>query len=144
MTAWFWSGFVCTALAAWGFLAGGGRNRLRAGWLLALALVLFVVGAFGITFLGGLVLVLLGVALHFVNVVLIGHYINAKVPGLLEADAAIDATFGPPQRGERRLWEYTAGTGIAPKWASMLGLLSPPSFAAGVIVLVVTAIRTWL
>lgn len=144
MTAWFWGGFACMALAAWGFLAGGGRNRLRAAWLSALALVLFVVGAFGITFLGGLVLVLLGVALHFVNVALIGHYINAKVPGLLQADAAIDSSFGPPQPGERCLWEYTAGTGAVPKWVSILGLLSPPSFVAGAIVLVVTAIRTWL
>jgi len=64
---------------------------------------------------------LLGLAVicYVGNALLIQRFLDRRAPGLLERDAA-----GPkPRKGEQYLWEQTAGTGLVPKWVSVIGLL---------------------
>ncbi len=67
---------------------------------------------------GGIFLFFLGIILYVINVRLITHFIDSKMPGLLD----IDYMLPPPPKGEEYLWEKTAGTGIVPKWVSWIGL----------------------
>lgn len=67
---------------------------------------------------GTLVLVSSAIVLYGLNVVLIRHYIEKHVPGLLDVDAVLP----PPEKSESHLWETTAGTGIVPKWVSWVGM----------------------
>lgn len=84
-------------------------------------------------------LTLLGVAalLYLANTVLIGRYIKRAVPKLLE----IDSSLPKPVRDEKYLWEYTAGTGVVPKWVSAIGLLAIACLAIGGIVVLVAWLR---
>jgi len=67
---------------------------------------------------GALVLVSFAVVLYGLNIVLIRHYIEKHVPGLLDVDAALPL----PEKEQNYLWETTAGTGIVPKWVSWVGM----------------------
>ena len=68
--------------------------------------------------IGTLFLVSFAVTLYVLNIVLIRHYIERRVPGLVEIDAALP----PPEKGQNYFWEMTAGTGIVPKWVSWVGM----------------------
>ena len=68
--------------------------------------------------IGTLFLVSFAVILYVLNIVLIRHYIEKRVPGLLE----IDAVLPTPGKGQNYFWEMTAGTGIVPKWVSWVGM----------------------
>lgn len=68
--------------------------------------------------IGTLFLLSLAAILYILNILLIRHYIEKDVPGLLE----IDAVLPPPVKGQNYLWEMTAGTGIVPKWVSWIGM----------------------
>lgn len=73
----------------------------------------------GLPFWGGaLVLASFAVVLYGLNIVLIRHYIEKHVPGLLDVDAALPL----PEKEQNYLWETTAGTGIVPKWVSWVGM----------------------
>ena len=54
------------------------------------------------------------------------YFINKEAPGLLETDLILP----PPPEGKEYLWEKTAGTGIVPKWVSIIGLLSVSALIA--------------
>lgn len=84
---------------------------------------------------GAIFLIILGLLLYFVNIFLIMHIINKKAPGILELDAA----YGKPMKDGEYLWEKTAGTGLVPKWVSMIGIASYACFAGTIIWLI-----TWL
>lgn len=81
--------------------------------------------------------IIIGIILYISNVLLIKYYIDKNAPGLLE----IDAMLPPPPPGGEYLWEKTAGTGIVPKWVSIIGLLAIPLFIIGIIVLIIILIR---
>jgi hypothetical protein len=67
------------------------------------------------------------------NAYLIQRYINKRLLGLLE----LDATLPGPAKGERYLWEMTAGTGVVPKWVSLIGLCAVALFVAGAAAVIV-------
>lgn len=79
-----------------------------------------------------IILIILGVACYFLSIFLIRYYIERSSPGLLDQDLAMPK----PQRGQEYLWEKTAGTGVVPKWVSVIGLLAYPLFFFGLIMLV--------
>lgn len=68
--------------------------------------------------IGTLFLIGLAAFLYVLNIILIRHYIEKNVPGLLQ----IDAVLPPPVKGQDYLWEMTAGTGTVPKWVSWVGM----------------------
>lgn len=88
-------------------------------WLI-IALVIPVVVAWrdGSTYTFAFSLIGIGVALYYSNTVLIGMFISKRAPEALE-----DGT-----------WEDTAGTGIVPKWVSVIGLIGIGFVPAGVVV----------
>lgn len=77
----------------------------------------------------GIYCIIAGILLRIVSNHLTMSYIEKWAPGLLD----IDATLPPPAHNERYFWEMTAGTGIVPKWVSILGLLSYPTFVVGIV-----------
>lgn len=81
----------------------------------------------------GIVLIVVALILYVGNVLLIKWFIERRAPGLLDIDLALPK----PRDGEPYLWERTAGTGIVPRWVSVLGLASIPLGLAGLIVLVI-------
>jgi hypothetical protein len=84
---------------------------------------------------GAAFLACLGILLYFSNAYLTLHFIEKNAPGVLESDAA----YGKPMKDGEYLWEKTAGTGIVPKWVSLIGIGSYACFAGMVIWLI-----TWL
>jgi hypothetical protein len=68
--------------------------------------------------IGALFLAGLAAVLYIGNILLIRHYIEKGVPGLLD----IDGVLPPPRKGQSYFWEMTAGTGIVPKWVSWIGI----------------------
>jgi len=83
--------------------------------------------------LTGIILLLASVVCYITNIVLIRHYLNKSIPGVLE----IDEILSPPPPGKEYLWEKTAGSGIVPKWVSIIGLSSIPLLVIGVIFIIV-------
>lgn len=77
-------------------------------------------------------LILLAGLFYVSNIFLIRYFINKKAHGLME----IDLILPPPPKGKECLWEKTAGTGIVPKWVSVIGLLS--------ISALITAVVPWI
>ena len=78
---------------------------------------------------GAAFLACLGILLYLINVFLIKHFLDKNAPGVLE----LDATYGKPMNDGEYLWEKTAGTGIVPKWVSLLGIWSYACFTAIII-----------
>lgn len=64
------------------------------------------------------------------------HYINKKTPGLLN----IDANLPPPLPEKKYLWEYTTGTGVVPKWVSLLSFVGMGLTAVGLCVSVLAVV----
>ncbi|GAG04049.1 unnamed protein product, partial [marine sediment metagenome] len=58
----------------------------------------------------GLILIIIGLVFYISNILLIRHYIDKEVPGLLD----IDLNLPPPNSKQEYLWEKTAGAGIVP------------------------------
>ncbi len=81
----------------------------------------------------GIGLIVTAVILYVGNALLIKWFIDRRAPGLLDADLALPT----PRDGEPYLWERTAGTGIVPRWVSILGLASILLGLAGLIILVI-------
>jgi len=114
---------------------------MRLPWLIVVATVVAtqIIGDnLGLTwwFAGG-ALVLLGVVGHVANVQLILYYIRKSAPGLIEIDMALP----PPLPGGKYLWERTAGTGIVPRWVSLLAFIAYGCFISGALFLVCAAVR---
>lgn len=84
---------------------------------------------------GGLA-ILLGIICYVINVLLIQYYIDKKAPGLLDLDISLP----PLNANEEYLWEKTAGTGIVPKWVSVIGLISIPLIIGGILLVIITLI----
>jgi hypothetical protein len=83
---------------------------------------------------------LLGLAVicYVGNALLIQWFLDRRAPGLLERDAA-----GPkPRTGEQYLWEHTAGTGLVPKWVSIIGLLAYPLALGGIVLVLVGVVAS--
>lgn len=78
--------------------------------------------------LRGFVLLGLGILGYVGSSLLTARYLERSVPGILERSQRLGD--GPDGR---RLWELTAGTGIVPKWVSLLGLLGALSFLLGLV-----------
>jgi len=74
-------------------------------------------------------LILLAGLFYISNILLIRYFINKKASRLLEMDLILP----PPPKGKEYLWEKTAGTGIVPKWVSVIGLLSISAFITAVV-----------
>ena len=70
----------------------------------------------------GLGLIVLGVVGYMSNALLIKHFIEKRVPGLFDLDLKINQMIGPPKEDSKYLWEHTAGSGIVPRWVSLIGL----------------------
>jgi hypothetical protein len=114
---------------------------MRLPWLIVVATVVAtqIIGDnLGLTwwFAGG-GLVPLGVAGYVANVQLILYYIRKNLPGLIE----IDMTLPRPPPGGKYLWERTAGTGIVPRWVSLLAFIAYGCFISGALFLVTAAVR---
>lgn len=80
----------------------------------------------------GFVLLGIGVATYLANVLLIWGYLAKRAPGVIERSAEL-----PPDPDGRRLWEYTAGTGLVPRWVSLLGILPYPFVILGIVVIAI-------
>jgi hypothetical protein len=74
----------------------------------------------------------LGILLYFINIYFTRAYIRRKAPGVLELDEA----YGEPMQNGEYLWEKTAGSGIVPKWVSLIGIASYACFAGTIIWLI--------
>lgn len=59
-----------------------------------------------------------GVVMYFVNIALIHYYISRRAPETLADDS----------------WELTAGTGIVPRWVSVIGLVGMGFAPSGLLV----------
>ena len=79
----------------------------------------------------GLIALGAGVLAHIVSALLAARFLERSSPGLLERSQHLGA--GPDGR---RLWEFSAGSGMIPKWVSLLGLLGALSFLVGAILVV--------
>lgn len=78
----------------------------------------------------GIIFIVISVFAYIINIVLIRHYINKRMPGILDIDEkSPDGMYA---------WEYTAGTGTVPKWVSSIGLFSIGSFLLGAIIIIVS------
>lgn len=78
----------------------------------------------------GVIITVLGVVAYIVNIVLIQHYINKRMPEVLDIhEKSPDGSFA---------WEHTAGTGTVPKWVSIIGLLGIGFFVLGIIIIIVS------
>lgn len=79
----------------------------------------------------GLIALGAGVLAHIGAAILAARFLERSSPGLLERSQ--DLGDGPDGR---RLWEFTAGSGMVPKWVSLIGLLGALSFLVGAILVV--------
>ena len=59
----------------------------------------------------------LGVLGYFFSKIVMIYYIKKGAHGIFEIDSKLPS----PPPGGKYLWEYTAGTGIVPKWVSWIG-----------------------
>ena len=79
----------------------------------------------------GLIALGAGVLAHIAAAFLAARFLERSSPGLLERSQHLGD--GPDGR---RLWEFTAGCGMVPKWVSLIGLLGALSFLVGVVLVV--------
>lgn len=79
----------------------------------------------------GLIALGAGVLAHIASALLAARFLERSSPGLLERSQHLGD--GPDGR---HLWEFTAGSGMVPKWVSLLGLLGALSFLVGVVLVV--------
>jgi hypothetical protein len=105
-------------------------------FILALVIPVLVAWHDGSTYAFGFSITGVGLALYFVTKFLTIKYTDKQAPGLFDIDIAL----GPPPPGKDYLWEKTAGTGIVPRWVSVLGLIGMGLIPAGLIV----ALLLWL
>ena len=110
-------------------------------WLILIATVIatqIIWDNLGLTWwVAGGTLILLGVVGHLVNVWLSFHYIRKSAPGLIEIDMALP----PPPPGGKYLWERTAGTGMVPRWVSLLAFIAYGCFISGALFLFFATVR---
>ena len=78
----------------------------------------------------GFILIVVGIFLYIFNVVLIRSFLKKGVPEILD-DKSKD------YHGNY-LWEHTAGTGVVPKWVSLIGLFAIPIFILGLILIIIS------
>lgn len=77
-------------------------------WIVLAFIIPIIVGwIHGTTYSFAFSLFIGGIALYFLNIVLLRHFINRNSPSSLENGT----------------WEMTAGTGTVPKWVSATGLI---------------------
>jgi hypothetical protein len=81
----------------------------------------------------GGILITTGLVCYIVNIFFLRYYLDKNAPGLLKTDAILP----PPKKNEEYLWEKTAGTGMVPRWVSLIGVLSIPLLVIGVIVVLI-------
>lgn len=88
-------------------------------WLIAAFLIPTIV-AFqdGSTYTFAFSVSVVGVVLYFLNVFLIRSYVGRHNPTLIDSDE----------------WEDTAGTGVVPKWVSLIGLIGMGFIPSGLVV----------
>ena len=82
-------------------------------------------------------LILAAITCYAASTYLTFRYVRKEIPGLLELDAQLPS----PKGDEEYLWEKTAGTGIVPRWVSLVGLLAIPLFVAGILSVVWSLLR---
>lgn len=82
----------------------------------------------------GSLLIVIAIACYVGSAFLAKHYLDKNVRGLLEADMLL----GVPPKGKEYFWEKTAGTGIVPKWVSIIGLLAIPLIIVRLILFVLS------
>lgn len=99
-------------------------------WLIiAFVIPIIVAWANGTTYAFAFGVVGAGVLLYFINIFLIRSFIKRRAPLTLQDDS----------------WEATAGTGIVPKWVSVLGLVAFGLVPAGLVPAgLVIAVLLWL
>jgi len=85
----------------------------------------------------GVILIILAVLFYIMNISLINYFINKEIPGLIDVDSSLPEA----DKDEEYLWERTAGTGIVPKWVSVIGLAVYPVLLVGIVLVVVAIIR---
>lgn len=77
----------------------------------------------------GVIITVLGVVAYIVNIALIQHYINKRMPEVLGIyEKFHDGSFA---------WEHTAGTRTVPKWVSLIGLIGVGLFVLGIIIIII-------
>jgi hypothetical protein len=83
-------------------------------------------GAFGIQkWVMSLCLLVLAIGLYLLNITLIRYFIKKR----------------SPEFANDQMWEFTAGTGIVPKWVSALGLISIAAAIAAVLPWVIAILK---
>lgn len=87
-------------------------------FILALIIPILVAWRNGSTYAFGFSVAGAGIILYFVNIFLIRANIMKRAPKTLENES----------------WETTAGTGIVPRWVSVIGLIGMGFISAGLIV----------
>jgi len=93
-------------------------------FILALIVPILVAWRDGSTYAFGFSVAGVGILLYFANIFLIRSYIAKRAPKTLDNES----------------WELTAGTGIVPRWVSVIGLFGMGFILAGLIV----ALSLWL
>ena len=81
----------------------------------------------------GVILIIIAIAFYIINISLLNYFINKDIPGLIDADSSLPE----PDKDEEYLWERTAGTGVVPKWVSVIGLAVYPLLLVGIVLVVV-------
>ena len=94
-------------------------------FFLALVIPILVALFEGSTYSFGFSVAGVGIILYFLNIFLIRAYIGEKAPDTLDNGS----------------WELTAGTGIVPKWVSVIGLIGMGFILAGLIVVLLLLLK---
>jgi hypothetical protein len=94
-------------------------------FFLALIIPLLVAFVDGSTYSFGFSVTGAGIVLYFLNIFLVRAYIGQRAPDTLENDT----------------WESTAGTGIVPRWVSVLGLFGMGLIPAGIILVLLLFLK---
>ena len=81
----------------------------------------------------GLYFIATGIIMYVASYFIFNYYLNKNCPDVIEADL-----YNPQKdKYDEYLWEKTAGTGVMPKWVSLLNLLSIPVLAVGIIIAII-------
>ncbi len=83
------------------------------------------------------ILIIAGIMGYVLNVLLIAYFINKTRPGYWAEDET-------PDKNGTYEWEHTAGTGIVPKWVSLIGLIAVLQLVVGTCWGVILLIRFFL
>ena len=89
-------------------------------FVLALVMPVIVAWNDGSTYYFGLSVSVAGLILYFLNIALIRAYIPKRAPDTLQDEA----------------WEETAGTGVVPKWESIIGMIGMGFMPSGIVVII--------